>query len=78
MDEHGIQDRENSRMYTKKPKCISGNGNFVTASIVDTRPTIIVLVSGSVAAIVVLLVEIGFKRYAHRFKALGNAETEIS
>lgn len=77
MDEHGIQDRENSRMYTKKPKCISGKGNFVTASIVDTRPTLIILVSGSVSAIVVLLVEIGLTRYAHRFKIIANTDTDM-
>lgn len=67
MDEHGLQDRENSRMYTKKPKCIGGAGNFVTASIVDTKPTIIILFSGTLAASFVLFIEISFYRIKKRF-----------
>lgn len=40
MDEHGLQDRENSRMYTKKPRCIGQAGKFITASLVRKTKTI--------------------------------------
>lgn len=61
--EHGLQDRENSRLYTKEPKCTGAGGHFVTASLVDTWPAMLILMWGCGFAVALLLVEIGLERY---------------
>lgn len=63
MHEHGLQERENSRMYTKKPKCIGGAGNFITASLIDTKPAILVLIWGFLIAPFVLTAEMAYHRF---------------
>lgn len=55
--EYGLQDRENSRLYTKKPRCTGGGGKFVTASLVDIRSALIILAYGYLVSIVLLSVE---------------------
>lgn len=66
--EHGLQDRENSRLYTKEPKCAGAGGHFVTASLVDTMPAMYVLLWGFAAAISMLLFEIALNRFYHHKK----------
>lgn len=61
--EHGLQDRENSRLYTKEPKCTGAGGHFVTASLVDTGPAMLVLLWGFGFALVLLVAEIGYQRF---------------
>lgn len=63
MHEHGLQDLENSRLYTKEPKCAGAGGHFVTASLVDTGPAMLILLWGFGFAIFLLCVEIAFKRF---------------
>lgn len=60
--EHGLSDRENTRMYTKKPRCIGHTGNFITASLVDTKPALMVLLWGILTAIVVFCIELFIER----------------
>lgn len=62
MHEHGLQDRHNSRMYTKKPRCSGSAGNFITASLVDTKPAIVVLLWGICLAICLLAIELTVNR----------------
>lgn len=62
IDEHGLTDRENTRMYTKKPRCIGHNGNFITASLVDTKPALLILIWGYFAAFVTFLTELIIKK----------------
>lgn len=66
MHEHGLQERENSRMYTKKPRCVGQAGGFITASLVDTKPALMVLLFGFLFAFCVLVTELlvhyGLKR----------------
>lgn len=62
MHEHGLQDRQNSRMYTKKPRCTGTSGNFITASLVDTKPAILVLIWGITLAICMLAIELTVNR----------------
>lgn len=50
MREHGLEGRENTRMYSKKPKCIGHTGNFITASLVDTKPALLILLWGFIIA----------------------------
>lgn len=69
INEHGLQDRENSRLYTRKPKsCSGGGGHFVTASLVDTGPAMLVLVYGYGVAIFLLISEILVKRFSVAFE----------
>ncbi|XP_055538461.1 ionotropic receptor 75a-like [Wyeomyia smithii] len=58
LNEHGIQYRENSNFYTKKPKCTGGGGKFVPVSLVDTEPAILVLVWGSALAASAVIAEL--------------------
>lgn len=69
INEHGLQERENSRLYTSKPKCSGGGGHFVTASLVDTGPAMLVLVYGYCIAIILLISEISVKRFSVAFKS---------
>lgn len=57
MREHGLEGRENSRMYSKKPQCVGHTGNFITASLVDTKPALLILIWGSNIASGVLFFE---------------------
>ncbi|XP_055388086.1 ionotropic receptor 75a-like [Condylostylus longicornis] len=57
INEHGLQQRENFALYTRKPKCVSRGGNFITASLVDTKPTLLVLLWGYLIAFIILLIE---------------------
>lgn len=58
MREHGLQERENARLYTQKPKCGGSGANFVTASLVDTKPAMLVLVWGMLFSISMFGIEI--------------------
>lgn len=74
MHEHGLQDRENSRLYTKEPKCAGAGGHFVTASLVDTAPAMLVLLWGFGFALFLLVAEIAYKRfYASKRRKRGAA-----
>lgn len=57
IDEHGLSNRENIRMYTRKPRCIGHAGNFVTASLVDTKPALLVLLWGYLITFVMIVIE---------------------
>ncbi|XP_055603824.1 ionotropic receptor 75a-like [Uranotaenia lowii] len=54
--EYGMQDREQSMLYTKKPTC-SGGSSFIPVSIVDVRPALILLAWGFGIACAALIVE---------------------
>lgn len=58
MNEHGLASRENTRMYTRKPKCVGHGGSFITASLIDTKPAIIVLLTGYLIAFTALVMEL--------------------
>lgn len=65
MREHGLQERENARLYTQKPKCGGSGGNFVTASLVDTKPAMLVLAWGMLFSFIMFGIEmliVHFKR----------------
>lgn len=66
--EHGLSDRENIRMYTKKPRCIGHAGNFVTASLVDTKPALLVLILGYSIAFFELLLEFSIRYIQNKLK----------
>jgi hypothetical protein len=57
LQEHGIQDRENSKLYTKKPKCHSGGAKFISVSLIDTRFAFLIYIYGVCSAGIALLIE---------------------
>lgn len=69
--EHGLSERENIRMYTKKPHCVGHTGNFVTASLVDTKPALLILIWGYSIAIAALFMEFTVRYIQNKRKAGG-------
>ncbi|XP_055837082.1 glutamate receptor ionotropic, delta-2-like isoform X2 [Episyrphus balteatus] len=66
--EHGLQERENAMLYTKKPKCTGGGGKFITASLVDTKPAILTLIWGFLLSLLAMFLEIFLYRQIRRCK----------
>lgn len=60
--EHGIQERENARLYTKKPKCHSGGAKFISVGLIDTRPAFLIYIYGMCAGIVLVALEMIYVR----------------
>jgi glutamate receptor, ionotropic, invertebrate len=58
MHEHGLQERENSRLYTKKPRCASGGGKFVSVGLIDVEPALLVIIWGAGLSFFALFLEI--------------------
>ncbi|XP_053664082.1 ionotropic receptor 75a-like [Anopheles marshallii] len=54
--EFGIQGRENTLLYTKKPRCVGGS-SFIPVSIVDVWPALITLGWGYFLTIMMLITE---------------------
>ncbi|KAG7302864.1 hypothetical protein JYU34_012847 [Plutella xylostella] len=69
--EHGLQSRENLLLYEKQPKCTSQNGNFVSVSMVDCYPVLLILCYGVFSAILLLAIEILYHRRTEMIKRLG-------
>ncbi|XP_049542811.1 ionotropic receptor 75a-like [Anopheles darlingi] len=57
LNEHGIQYRENAKLYTKKPKCSGGGGKFVPVSMVDVEPAVWIILWGTGLAMAFFLTE---------------------
>nr|AOE47995.1 putative ionotropic receptor IR75q.2 [Athetis lepigone] len=58
IQEHGLQYRENRLMYEKRPKCSGGGSNFVSVSMVDCYPALLILSYGAIVALFLLALEI--------------------
>lgn len=56
--EHGIQGRENSLLYTKKPTCHGRGGSFLSIGMVDVTPAFLFLLWGFLFAIIILVLEV--------------------
>lgn len=54
--EFGIQGRENTLLYTKKPRCVGGS-SFIPVSIVDVWPALVTLGWGYLLTIAMLIGE---------------------
>lgn len=58
MHEHGLQDRENSLLYTKKPRCSAGaGGQFVSVGMVDIEPALYLIIWGFGLSVLVFMLE---------------------
>nr|XP_034830812.1 glutamate receptor ionotropic, delta-1-like [Maniola hyperantus] len=56
--EHGLIDRVNRMIFTKKPPCIAHGGVFDSVNITDFYPALLMLLYGMILAVVLLIVEI--------------------
>lgn len=57
LNENGLQERENSILYTKKPLCNGNGGNFISVGMVDIEPALLIIAWGSAFAILFLVLE---------------------
>ncbi|XP_038212065.1 ionotropic receptor 75a-like [Zerene cesonia] len=58
LQEHGLQQRENRMLYEKRPKCLGRQENFVSVSMVDCYPAILILSYGCLLSGILLTLEI--------------------
>lgn len=62
IQEHGLQSRENHLLYEKRPKCSGRESNFVSVSMVDCYPALLILSYGAMLSLFFLGFEILFKK----------------
>ncbi|XP_061723269.1 ionotropic receptor 75a-like isoform X1 [Cydia pomonella] len=60
--EFGLNDRTNRIMFSKKPVCSVRGGSFVSVSLVDCYPILLLLLYGMILGVMLLLVEILYYR----------------
>lgn len=58
VEEHGLSDRMNRKIFTKKPSCSVTGGNFGSVNMVDFYPVLLMLLYGMILAFVLLVLEI--------------------
>ncbi|XP_017770870.1 PREDICTED: glutamate receptor U1-like [Nicrophorus vespilloides] len=61
--ESGIQEREVSLLYTKKPTCLSRGSSFIGVGIVDCYPAALVYACGMAIAFIIFLLELIYNQY---------------
>ncbi|XP_061377211.1 ionotropic receptor 75a-like [Danaus plexippus] len=72
LQEHGLQQRENRLLYEKKPKCTGRQANFISVSMVDCYPALLILSYGTLISISVLFAENLYynrRRLLHRMQS---------
>lgn len=57
LHEFGLQDRENSRFYTKKPKCAGHGAKFISVGWVDVGPALLIYLYGLGFSVLTFLIE---------------------
>ncbi|XP_061713324.1 uncharacterized protein LOC133522123 isoform X4 [Cydia pomonella] len=75
IQEHGLQSRENRLLYEKRPKCSGQGGSFVSVSMVDCYPALLVLFYGAVFSVGLLFIEILTKRRNDILRKISRAKT---
>ncbi|KAL4712300.1 hypothetical protein ACJJTC_004062 [Scirpophaga incertulas] len=60
IQEHGLQSRENHLLYEKRPKCSGRESNFVSVSMVDCYPALLILTYGAILCLALLVFEFVF------------------
>ncbi|CRL00245.1 CLUMA_CG013518, isoform A [Clunio marinus] len=66
LHEFGLQDRENSRLYTRKPKCSGQGSKFISVGLIDVQPALLIFLYGIGAGFMALFIE----KFHFRFKSL--------
>lgn len=64
--EHGIQARENLKIYAKRPQCSASGSSFGSVRFTECSPIVLVLVYGFAASIILLVLELLVNRFAQR------------
>lgn len=64
LHEFGLQERENSRMYTKKPKCSGHGAKFISVGLVDVEPALLIFLYGVGIASFAFTIE----KCSHKFR----------
>ncbi|KAG7302862.1 hypothetical protein JYU34_012845 [Plutella xylostella] len=62
IQEHGLQNRENLLFYEKKPKCSGRGAIFISVSMVDCYPALLIFAYGCIVSIAMLLLELMYKK----------------
>jgi glutamate receptor, ionotropic, invertebrate len=62
LDELGLQERENSRLYTKKPRCVGQGTKFISVGLFDVQPAFLIYLYGLGVAFLCLSLEKLHKR----------------
>lgn len=73
LHELGLQDRENSRLYTKKPKCAGHGAKFISVGWVDVGPALLIYLYGLGFSVLTYLAEklhLKFKTVLNNFSDL--------
>nr|AST36235.1 putative ionotropic receptor IR75q.1 [Hedya nubiferana] len=65
--EHGLNDRVNRIMFSKKPVCTVRGGSFVSVSLVDCYPILLLLLYGMILGVLLLLAEVLHHRRCQLF-----------
>nr|WPO56523.1 ionotropic receptor [Leucinodes orbonalis] len=68
IQEHGLQSRENRLLYEKRPKCSGRESNFVSVSMVDCYPALLILSYGALLSLICL----GFEFTVHQRQKIIN------
>lgn len=68
LHEFGIQDRENARLYTKKPKCSGHAAKFISVGLFDVEPALLIHVYGVGLAVLTFALEKLHQRFKPRFQ----------
>ncbi|XP_055691097.1 ionotropic receptor 75a-like [Lutzomyia longipalpis] len=68
MQENGLQERENSLLYTKKPECHGSGGNFVTVGLIDIQPAMLLFAWGIIISLGIFCIEFGAKKFKHELQ----------
>ncbi|XP_075973045.1 uncharacterized protein LOC142974531 [Anticarsia gemmatalis] len=58
VEEHGLSDRNNRKIFDKKPLCTVTSGNFGSVNMLDFYPVLLVLLYGMMLAVALLILEI--------------------
>lgn len=61
--ETGLNDRQASRVYEKKPTCAGGGGKFISVGIVDVQPALLLLCWGIGIAMTIFALEFLMRRF---------------
>ncbi|CAK1596060.1 unnamed protein product [Parnassius mnemosyne] len=68
--EHGLQNRQNRLLYEHKPRCSGREANFVSVSMVDCYPALLVLSYGTLIATVVLIIEFLYNKWKIMYRQI--------
>lgn len=68
LHELGVQERENSRLYTKKPRCSGHGSKFISVGLIDIEPALLIYLYGVGIAVVTFAVEKLHQRCSNKRK----------